>query len=209
MELLLKNDFTAYYGLLVSCIENISTTTVASYFELKDDQKLIYTNSNEGIAKYANKNKIELTVVNYEKFFNSLLDSFKHGREKCDLIIHDKNQQYFILNELTDTIPEYVMPFVNTKGQQPGKRKKAISQLLLSLTIIMEVPAIKAFVNKHSIRQCCFFNKQSIAPPAISAIVAFNRLNKIITNGLNMQDKAIESFSFELWEYSGNQVYNL
>lgn len=209
METLLRNDFTAHHGLPKATITNISANTNAPYFELKDDNILIYTTDSQGVAKYFNVNSIEITVINYEKFFNSLPPAFTHGKEKCDLIVHDNNQQYILLNELTDTRPVYVTPYTNNQGQQLGKRQKAISQLLSSLTLIMNVPAIAAFANAHTFRHCCFFNKQSMSPPTISATTAFGRLATLTTGGLRMSNPATEAFGFQFWEYSGNQVYKL
>ena len=209
METLLRNDFINHYGLPATTIANISAVTTAPYFELKDDNTLIYTVYGQGIAKYSNTNTIDITVINYEYFFNSLSPTFIHGREKCDLIVHDNNQQYILFNELTDTLPVYITPFINTQGQQLGKRQKAISQLLSSLNIIMNVPSIATFVNTHTFRQCCFFNKKSISPPSIIAITAFNRLGTLVYGGLRMSNPDIEAFGFEFWEYSGSQVCNL
>lgn len=209
METLLRNDFTDHYRLPRATIANISATTAVSYFELKDDNTLIYTVNGQGIAKYSNANKINITVLNYEQFFNSLSPAFIQGKEKCDLIVHDNNQQYILFNELTDTLPVYVAPFINTQGHQPGKRQKAISQLLSTLTLIMNVPTIAAFAKTHTFRHCCFFNKQSMSPPTITAPTAFGRLATVTSNGLRMPNPDIEAFGFEFWEYSGNQVYNL
>jgi hypothetical protein len=209
METLLRNDFTEHYGLQVATIANISTTTTANYFELKDDETLIYAIKGQGTAKYRNVNASNINVIKYEYFFNSLSPaSFIQGKEKCDLIVYDNNRRYFLLNELTDTLPVYVEPFINTQGQQPGKKQKAISQLLSSLTLIMNVPSISTFINTHTFRHCCFFNKQSMSPLTITATTAFNRLSALVTGGLRMSNPAIEEFGFEFWEYSGNQVYS-
>jgi hypothetical protein len=208
METLLKNDLTAHYGLPASTIANISATTVATHFELKDDNILIYTISGQGIAKCSNSNAKHITVINFESFINSLSPAFIQGKEKCDLIVFDNNQQYILFSELTDTLPIYVGPYVNTRGHQPGKRQKAISQLLSSITLVMQVPSISLFANTHTYRQCCFFNKQSMAPPLITATTAFNRLGTTVAGGLRMSNPAIEAFGFEFWEFSGNQVYN-
>ena len=54
MESLLKNYFTAHYGLPVSTVQHISATTTVNYFELNDDAVLIYNTIGDGIAKYRN-----------------------------------------------------------------------------------------------------------------------------------------------------------
>ncbi len=209
MEALLKQDFTTHYGLPEATIEHIAASTSAPYFELKDDQTLVYTTIGQGVAKYSNENTLTLTVINFESFFNSLSPSFIHRKEKCDLIVHDNNSKYILLNELTDTLPHYVTPYINTRGSQPGKRQKARAQLLSTLTLLMNVPIIATFVSKHTFRHCCFFNKQAMSPPILTATTAFNRLGSIRKGGLKMSNPSIEAFDFEFWEYSGNQVYQL
>ncbi|MDF2382182.1 hypothetical protein JMG10_11930 [Nostoc ellipsosporum NOK] len=209
MEMLLRNDFTTYYGLAVSTVVNISANTAAPYFELNDDNTLIYTIVGQGVAKYRNDSALNVNVINFEAFIDSLPVAFTTGKEKCDLIVHDDNRSYFLLNELTDTQPVYVAPFANSRGPQPGKRQKAISQLFSSLTLIMAVPSITAFANTHTYRHCCFFNKQAMAPATITATTAFNRLSTVATGGFRMANADIEALGFDLWEYSGNQVYTL
>ena len=200
METLLKNDLTVHYGLPASTIANISIATNAQYFEIEDDEhreiQLHLTHGN-GMAAYRNINNYITTIINYDKFITGLPHTFQQGKERCDLIVHTTNQQYFLLNELKDRKPKAKV------------RTKSISQLLASLTLIMNVPAITTFVNTHRFRHCCFFNKQSMAPSNLTATVAFNRLGILTTGGLRMSNPAIEAFGFEFWEFSGNQVYNL
>lgn len=204
MESLLKNDFTSHYNLAASTVSNICATTTTATFELNDDNVLIHTVVNAGVAKYSNPTSAEVTVLNFEAFINSLPDAFKIGKEKCDLLVYTNTD--FLLNELTDTLPKYVAPYLNTKGPQQGKRQKAITQLYSSLQLIMEVSTIRVFINRRSIRRCCFFSKQAIAPEGITASAAFNKLNTIASQGLKMNNPAIANLGFELWEFSGNQV---
>lgn len=208
MEILLRNDFTAHYGLPISAIANISINTTAQYFEIEDDEhketQLYFTVGN-GTAKYRNTNNYTVTIINYDKFITGLPDTFQRGIDRCDLILNTDNNQHFLLNELTDTQPKYTVDF----NGKLGKRNKAISQLLSSLALIMSVPSITTFANTHTFRNCCFFNKQSMSPPPITATTAFNRLGALVTGGLRMSNPAIEAFGFEFWEYSGNQVYLL
>ncbi|HEY9005225.1 MAG TPA: hypothetical protein VIM75_03780 [Ohtaekwangia sp.] len=210
METLLKNDFTTHHNLPLSTVTNISATTSVSYFELKDDATLIYTVSNSGIARYSNSLNYTTTVLNYERFINSLPAAFLHGREKCDLIVYTDQHQYFILNELTDTQSQYIVDFTDRSGNpRIGKRTKAISQLLKTLSDLMNVPTIRSFIEVYTNRHCCFFNKQSTSPPALTATVAFNRINTLTSNGFKMPNPAIGALGFELYEYSGNQIYTL
>lgn len=208
MEILLKNDFTAHYGLPTSTVTSISANTIANYFELNDDATLIHTIVGNGIAKYSNPSTTNIIVINFELFINSLPPVFINGREKCDLLVYDDNK-YFLLNELTNTLPHYVEPYINAQGSQPGKRQKAISQLLSSLIMIMAVPNIVTFINAHTIKHCCFFNKQAMAPVTITATTAFSRLSTITPGGFKMANTDIEALGFELWEYSGDQSYSL
>ncbi|GLU52574.1 hypothetical protein Dfri01_20350 [Dyadobacter frigoris] len=199
-RLLLRNDFTAHYGLPVSTTATISVNTNDVYFEIEDDahrEIQIHALDGSGMAAYQNINGYDVTIINYDKFITGLPSLFQNGIKRCDLIVHTANQNYFLLNELKDRKPKSKV------------RNKSISQLLASLTMIMNVPAIITFANLHAVRQCCFFNKQSMAPPLISATTAFNRLSTAVTTGLRMPNPSIEAFGFEFWEYSGNQVYRL
>lgn len=209
MELLLKNDFTTFYGLPTLNNVEISKVTEEEYFELKDDIQLVYTVHNQGIAKYSNENAKQVTVINYELFFNSLSAPYIQGKEKCDLIVFDNNNDFFLLNELTDTLLKYVNPYTNTKGSQQGKRYKAIAQLLSSLSFMISVPSIRVFINSYQFRYCCFFNKQPTAPAILNATTAFNRLGTLTNKGFKMSVPEIEQHGFEFWEYSGNQIFEL
>ncbi|MDI9364302.1 MAG: hypothetical protein QM541_05075 [Flavobacterium sp.] len=212
METLLRNDFTAHYGLPNSATANISISTTAQYFEIEDDEHKetqLHLIAGSGMAAYRNTNGYTTTIINYDKFITGLPHAFQQGKERCDLIVHTTNLRYFLLNELTDTLPKYVWPYVNSKGPQLGKMFKAANQFIQSLTDLMAVTSIATFANTHTFRHCCFFNKQSMSPPTITATTAFGRLASLTTGGLRMSNPDIEAFGFEFWEYSGNQVYSL
>jgi hypothetical protein len=199
METLLRNDFTAHYGLPISVTADIRISTTAPYFEIEDDEQKetqLHFIAGSGMAAYRNTNRYTATIINYDKFITGLPHAFQKGKERCDLIVHTSNQQYFLLNELKDRKPKNKV------------RTKSISQLLSSLKLIMNVRTISTFANTHTFRHCCFFNKQSMSPPTITATTAFNRLGTLITVGLKMSNPDIEAFGFEFWEYSGNQAYS-
>lgn len=207
MEILLKEDFIAHYALGKCIVHSVSTNN--KDFDLKDDTEMVYP-SGEGIAKYHNANQKEIKIINYESYINSLSEGFKRGREKCDLLIYASDYSHFILNELTDTDPKYISDFTSANGEQKlGKRNKAIAQLKQSLIDLSNVASIQTFLNKHIIRKCCFFNKQINPPHGITAIAAFNRLSTLSNNGYQLSNSVIESYNFELWEFSGNQICEL
>jgi len=206
---LLLVDFIQHYRLNITTPVIISDSTNARYFELKDDNHLIYYNKNEGTAAYINNSDYRLKVVNYEAFIKNLPQAFKQNRGVCDLIVFTTEKlKYFLLNELTDTLPQYVVDFTSTSGARIGKRKKAISQLLSTLETLIAVLSIKSFINTFAVRECIFFNKQATPPQTtngftITATASFNRVNMLTQNGFKMSYPDIEELGFELIEYSG------
>jgi hypothetical protein len=207
MKNLLESDFISHYGLPASVTVNVVSTTDAD-FELVDDTTLIYS-SERGIAKYSNPTRKEVNVINYESFINSLPPSFQQGREKCDLLIYTSDLSFFLLNELTNTNPQYVSDFTQTNGtQRIGKRNKAISQLKQTLKDIC-VPNIDTFIKQHKTKHCCFFNKPPLPPNRIIAPIAFGRLSLLAPYGIHTRNSDIESYGFEFWEFSTPQTYLL
>jgi hypothetical protein len=208
MKNLLERDFIAHYGLAARVTVNVVSTTNTN-FDLKDDAVLIYS-SGTGTAEYSNPSYKEVNVISYETFFKSLPQTFQNNRKNCDLIVYTSDKQYFLLNELTDTNPQYVPDFTLADGTpRIGKRNTAILQLEQTLQCISDVPEIDDFIKRYTIKHCCFFNKQTHAPAGIIAVVAFSRLSAIVPNGYKMSNPEIESYNFELWEFSGTQTYLL
>jgi hypothetical protein len=150
METLLNLDFINHYnrhGNLPVPGNAVSKSTQETYFELTDDDVMIYSQG-QGVAKYDNPTQKTIFVINYERFVTPLPPRVKNsiGKGMCDLIVYTDDEEYFLLNELTDTIPEYVVPHDNINGRQPGKRVKAQSQLLQSLKDLMAVSNISQFI---------------------------------------------------------------
>ena len=95
------------------------------------------------------------------------------------------------------------------KGKKKGKKRThAISQMLQTLQLIFEVASIKAFIQNHHVKKCCYFNKKAQRPAAtIDATDSFNRFNNTLSaHGFPMTDAEIEKLGFELWEFSGSQT---
>jgi hypothetical protein len=203
MKILLEQDFVTYYNKNkeLPVVVNVSVqATQADYFELKDDKTLVYPKG-QGFAKYDNPNRCNIYVVNYEGFVKSLPDGVKNavavGRNVCDLIVY--SNEYFLLNELTDTKSKYI----------PKKRIKAQSQLLQTLQVILQVQSINQFANTHSVKHCCFFSQQPQTElQDINVTAAFNRQNTY-SHGFKTTNQDIENYGFEFWEFYATQTYLL
>lgn len=198
MNNLLTHDFIAHYKLHPAAgVNMVSASTNSLRFDLADDAKLIYP-ANQGVAKYGNPHGKEVTIINYECFIKSLPQAFQHKKEICDLIVYTSENEYFLLNEST-----------NTNKGKGAKRNKAKSQMRQTLKDLTEVPRIHSFMMQHHVKQCCYFNKKAQAPQVLNATKAFNRISDIQENGYRMPDTDIESLGFELWEFSGDNKYIL
>ena len=211
MKNLLENDFINHH-----CPTARATVNVVSIndvdFDL-DDKAALVCSPGSGVAKYSNPNRREVNVVNYESFINSLPTRFKEKRKKCDLIVYTSDFSFFLLNELTETNPQYVPDFIQPIDglRRIGKRNHAISQLKQTLEDISEVSAIDTFIKKHKTKHCCFFNKPQLPPigSSITAPVSFNSLSLITPYGIHTRNSDIESYGFEFWEFSTPQTYLL
>lgn len=200
METLLKEEFTAHYGLTVSTINNITQHVNFALIEIEDDEDRetqITDYPNSGTAIYQNPNRKEIAVINYDKFITSLDVVFQNGRKRCDLIVYtETNTDYFLLNELKDANPRI-------------GRRKAKKQLVQSLMDLMAVGSIERFIRKFGVKRCCFFNKRVIYPQFINAGTVFNRVNTIVPQGLQLHNANIEGLGFELFEYTGGQYFEI
>lgn len=198
MDTLLKNDFTAF-NTLPSCTLNIRIDTTLQYFEVEDVNRVIDVRDipGTGTGKYNNPTGLTVTIIDYDGFLTSLPAAFQHGKKRCDLIVYTSNNSHIILNEL------------KTGNPNSQTLTKATLQMFSSLSEISGVPTILAFINNFRVKKCCYSNKQSSSPIAISATTAFNRINTITTNGLQLSHSGIEALGFELFEYTGTQIIDL
>jgi hypothetical protein len=199
MENLLRDDFTRFYRLPHSDTENIAAQTNDPYFEIWEDyhhETQISPVIGSGIARYSNTQTYQIIIINYDKFLSNLPHKFQQDKKRCDLIVYSQGGQDFLLNELKDKNPEF-----------DDVREYAITQLACSLALLMEVPEISEFANGYSIRRCCYFNKKEEATVSIIAVDAFNQLNTLNKKGFKLSNPDIESFGFELFEYSGSVEY--
>ncbi len=201
MEGLLTNQLVSHYNLHSPTLINWFIKTEDLYFEIEDTNAgeiVLHTNRGLGMAKFSNTNALNITIINYDKFITSIQDEpFKHGRQRCDILVSCDVNRYFILGELKDRQP---------KGKVRSGAKK---QLLASLQTLNVVPEIRTYINSKIIKRCCYFNKQSISPITLTATTAFNRLSNIFPDGFHMSKPDIEAFGFDFYEYTGEQTMSL
>ena len=201
---LLENDFSSYYNIPKVNIDNFKNELKESYFEIEDiNCKIkIYTDKNTGTARYSNPHEYTVCIIFYEEFFNVLDKSFQFEKRKCDVIIATiDNKKYFLLNELK-----------NRKWNQNEEAKiDAIDQLVQTLHILISVPSMSAYIESFTVKQCCYFNKQTPPPsPELSVIAAFNRLERLSPEyGFEMEITPIKAAGFSYYERFGGQIYNL
>jgi hypothetical protein len=198
MQTLFTNEFIAHYGLPLLTINDWYLETKEKYFEIEDTHTLeilLHTKRGQGMAKFKNTDALYFTIINYDKFITTIPnESFKKGRQRCDIILCSSSDRYFLLGELKDRKPKSKV------------RSSAKNQLLSSLQTINAVPEIKSLIKQKSIRRCCYFNKQSISHTSLIATKAFNRLTTIYPDGFRMSKPDIESFGFDFYEYTGEQT---
>lgn len=160
---------------------------------------LVHTNRGVGMAKFSNKDTLNITIINYDKFITSIQDEpFKNRSKRCDILLVSSNNRYLILGEIKDR---------NIQENKSGKvRSEAKKQLLSSLQTILAVPTISTYSRQKIVKRCCYFNKQSTAPAILNVTTAFNRLPNTYPDGFKMSSPNIESFDFDFYEYTGEQT---
>nr|WP_315199209.1 hypothetical protein [uncultured Flavobacterium sp.] len=204
MDSLLKNDFTSFYQLPISVL-NIRQDTHLPYFELEDVDTVLtlFSIKDSGTAKYNNPNNLEITIIDYDTFLTSLSHNFKQGKSRCDAIVYTQNKSYFLLNELKNRK-------IVDENAFEDVLSGAISQMLKTLTLIKSVPSIDNFINSFTQKRCCYCNKQSNNPsPSIDAPHAFNRLNNLVPDGIEMEHNEINTLGFQLFQHTGSQTIKL
>ncbi|WP_121966906.1 hypothetical protein [Myroides sp. N17-2] len=199
MDRLLKVDLTSHFGIPVSTL-SITQTIASNTFEIDDINRSLVISSGitDGAVKYNNGLGKTFEVVDYDGFLTSTPHVFNQGKKRCDVICYTSNDKsWFLLNELKD------------RKVNNSVLTKAISQMLGTLDVIMQVPTIVVFINQFGNKRCCYCNKQSNAPALINAPNSFNRMNRLVPNGIKLSNPSIERYGFELYEYTGQQTINI
>jgi hypothetical protein len=201
MENLLEFDLIQHYNLPAVTVTNWFIKTAEVYFEIEDTNAgviVLHTNRGLGMGKFSNRDGLDVTIINYDKFITSIQDQpFKNNRKRCDILLASANNRYLILGELKD------------RNISKTVRKIAKKQLLSSLQTMLAVPPILNYSTQKAVKRCCYFNKQSASPATLTATTAFNRLPNIYPDGFKMSNPDIEALDFDFYEYTGAQTMAL
>lgn len=205
MEKLLLQDYTAHHNLKTN-LSSISQETSAPYFEINDIERniVITFSKSDGMVKYDNSSKKNISIIDYDNFFTSLEPkSFQQGKKRCDIIVHTlSDKTYFFLNELKEKNYDQIFEKTNIEA--------AKKQLIATLKEIHTVQTIVDYIQLFTNKICCFCNSFPKSPSnTINATNAFNRIFLIAKDGLQLSDSRIESYGFEYYEYKGNQTIKL
>lgn len=199
MKQLFTTSFPNYYHQPQRDVDPQLRVTNEIYFEIEDqgEQLRIHVQPGDGTARIENQDALDLLIFNYEAYINGFNARFQQNKKRCDFVLASDRESCFVLGELKNRNPF------------PDVAEGARRQLLESLQTIDCVPEIHAFIMGKQEKRCCYFNKQSQAPPEIEAVVAFNRINQLMPNGIEMPAPEFHLLGFRYFEYYENQTMKL
>lgn len=100
----------------------------------------------KSVARFAVKGTVVLSYA-FEDYLLAYGRYKKAQGCKCDFLHIDAKEKYFVLNELTCSVKEYVEPFVNTRGPQDGKRIHAKKQMSNVLHLFAELSSFNEYIS--------------------------------------------------------------
>lgn len=121
--------------------------TTSEEFDLKDKENLIIQPVNTGSVTYKNPKKQSVSVIDYEKYINSLPDSVQNGLKRCDFLVYSEDSDVFILNELSQSKNVF------------DKESHAIHQLADTLALLLECNETKSKILNYGEKYCIFSNR--------------------------------------------------
>lgn len=148
--------------------------------------------------------KLPLLIINIEEFFTQFDgNTLSSVKDKCDLMLYDKEHNRLAFSEMSCTQEKYVKPYDNSRGHNNGKRAKAFRQLCASIAKLMDVPEIAAKICAYNNKCALFAVRLKDAPVVKTSPLAtmqkFSNFVRSIQNGaiLNMGN----GFTFEVVQY--------
>lgn len=177
-DFLLK-DYVSYHKLVW---DSATMTIRAEYptsaqFEIEDKKSRIVQSIRKGVAVFRQgSNSVE--VVDLEDFIKTVHQGSGGVPSCCDFVLAPvSGSDYILLNELTHSKSEVILPFVQpqTGEKQEGKLEKARRQLIATIDHLYEVSSFcDQFAEKTALFSCRLSDKKGNGIMAKSA-KAFSR----------------------------------
>lgn len=210
MKNLLEKDFPVYYGVHRPIAVTIESKT--GDFSLNDSKAcaackgMTTCNPPQEVEKFIHSG--EAFVIHYEEYISQYNGTKVDVEERCDYLIYDEQQKNFIINELTCSQEKYINPYINSQGQQIGKRAKAQIQMTKSIERLKNVPTICSAIDKYEKKIAlfaCRIRQVNIGDAAINSMNTFLSSLKIVSHieGASLPG----NFVFEQLIY--DEVYDL
>lgn len=156
LRIYLEQDYPKHFKISLPLSSPLRTeTTHDASFEIKDKKPTIIQPAGKGVSSFSNPRQKEVEIFDFEQYFNNFKHKAKEGG-KCDFIIVPAiGYDYLILNELTETKIDYILPFVQPKTgeSRKGKLQKAREQLLETINKLNHIPG---FLNKFQKKTALF-----------------------------------------------------
>lgn len=207
MKQLLENDFPAYYhiGRRRTCVACI---TDSEEFDLIDAVKDYVVAKGQGNVSFRNHG-LKLQVLGFEKYLDQFAGThLSDGHKRCDYIMEDvEGRDLALLCEITSAKNSYetlLKPIPDKNGNVAftnGKYEKAELQLYDTLSNIMPVPSISAYISKKKRKICLMAYSLNKTENQSSAALAFNRPRAMEAaeagdTGAQISSPQIEAFGF-------------
>lgn len=164
-------------------------STQAECFDLIDKKDPNITSMGAGSVTYHNPEKVEVNVINYENFLNSLPEYISKGLKRPDFIAYDSDSDsnFFIINELS-------------QGKPANKRSDAKTQMHSALKLLMEIDESREFIRKRSHKLCVFSCRSQFPDTPENIADAFGLNAKKLPAKTPIKFQPITKVGFEAFE---------
>lgn len=220
MKELLAENFLTHYNILTTLdIDKYIQRGENVEFDVDDCKDTGEAILPKGSGKLAVKNEHgSFCLLHYDMFIGACdrPRNFQSGRKRCDYALwHDNREGTFLLCEITSAYGNEKNLEIPVKGFDGGKLQKAECQLAESLKTLVDVPAIKTYIDAYSLKICVMAYK--VIPykeKSLNNFVSpFRRYSEIESretkmNGAEFDSEEINAmgFSFKRVSYD-NQLY--
>lgn len=200
----LLNEYVPHHGL----VWNPATMTIraeypqSAQFEIEDKKPRIVQPVGMGVAIFRQGNN-SAEVIDLEDFMKTVHQSSGVVPSCCDFVLAPViGSDYIVLNELTHSKSEVILPFVQpqTGEKQEGKLEKARKQLKTTIERLYEVSDFcDQFAEKTALFSCRLSDKKSNGIMAKSARSFSKPIYKL--QRMKLQEKLPHGFVLKMRVY--------